>query len=100
MGLAGTGTIMRWKENSACPKSAVRIQVEQGSVGGSEAGDDLKHMASPVRVQPERRRISVTFSLGIESHPAVAATADPHSQYLCVPSASAPRTASPTCRRG
>jgi len=94
------GTIMRWKENSACPKSAVRIQVEQGSVGGSEAGDDLKHMASPVRVQPERRRISVTFSLGIESHPAVAATADPHSQYLCVPSASAPRTASPTCRRG
>lgn len=82
--------VTRWKENPT--KSAIRIEVEQGS----EVADDIQQLPLPTRIQPERRRISVTFSLGIESHPP---TTDPHSHYLSVPSASAARTSSTNSRR-
>ena len=74
-----TATNTRWKDNST--KSAIRIEVEQGS----EVADDIQQLPLPTRAQPERRRISVTFSLGIESHPPVN---DSHPNYLSVPSAS------------
>ena len=77
------GTNTRWKDNSA--KSAIRIEVEQGS----EVADDIQQLPLPTRAQPERRRISVTFSLGIENHPP---TADPQPHYLSVPSSSSSRT--------